>query len=279
MPRHTEYKKQNIRIWNEIAPRYHRRWAGASGGPWRSSDRLVQLSGIKRNDRVLDVACGTGAVTEKISGRVGVGGLVIGIDTSVSAIKIAKRLNRGRNNLDFVNSDAERFSFGEKFDVITCQYALFFFPDSQKALRNMARNLKGGGILGVSVHGSNTPYFSSIADVVARYIPDYLPAGSARLDRFGTAPELREEIAGAGFRRVSVREFNFSFSPGTFDDYWGNYRRYAARPIREKLAGLSRRDQLEIRRRVREETMQYAGKNGQIVFPWQVLISTARPPL
>jgi len=279
MARHTEYKRQNIKIWNEIAPRYHRRWAGASGGPWRSSDKLVQLSGIKKNDRVLDVACGTGAVARKISGKVGSGGLVIGIDTSIAAIKIAKRLNRGKENLDFVNEDAERFSFGERFDAVTCQYALFFFPDPQRALRNMAKSLKSGGVLGVSVHGSNTPYFSSIVDVVTRYIPDYLPAGSARLDRFGTVPELREEIAGAGFRGVSVREFSFSFSPGTFDDYWRNYRKYAARPIKEKLASLSRRDQLEIRRRVREETMQYAGKNGQIVFPWQVLISTARPPL
>jgi len=213
MSRHTEYKKQNIKIWNEIAPRYHRRWAGASGGPWRSSDKLVHLSGIKKNDRVLDVACGTGVVTEKIGSKVGSGGLVIGIDTSITAIKIAKKLNRGKKNLDFVNGDAERFSFGGKFDVITCQYALFFFPDSQKALRNMARSLKSGGVLGVSVHGSNTPYFSSIVDVVTRHVPDYLPAGSARLDRFGTARELRGEIAKAGFRRVSVREFNFSFSP------------------------------------------------------------------
>ncbi len=279
MPGHTEYKRQNIRTWNEIAPRYHRRWAGTSTGPWRSSDKLVQLSGIKKDDMVLDVACGTGVVTGKIGDRVGDGGLVVGIDASTAAIRIAKRLSRRKRNVDFVNGDAERFSFKERFDVITCQYALFFFPNSQRALKNMAKSLKKDGVLGISVHGNNTPYYSSIIDVITRYIPDYLPTGSTRLDRFGTAPELKREVARAGFRGVSVREFDFSFSPGTFDDYWRKYRRYLPRQAREKLGGLSRRDQLEIRRQVREKTVPYTGRNGRIVFPWQVLISTAKPGL
>ena len=279
MSKHTEYKKENIKIWNEIAPRYHRRWASLNNGPWRSSDKLVRLSGIKKKDTVLDIACGTGVVTKKISNRVGKNGTVIGIDTSISAIKIAKRWNDRKENLDFVNSDAERFSFREKFDVITCQYALFFFANSQKALKNMARNLKKDGILGISVHGNDTPYFSSIVDVVTQFIPNYLPVGSARIDRFGTIPELKKELVKAGFRKVSVEEFNFPFSPGTFDDYWKNYRRYVAKPIKEKLNKLSRQDQLEIRRQVKEKTIPYTKKNGKIVFPWQVLISTSKPPL
>ncbi len=42
-------------------------------------------------------------------------------------------------NLDFVNIDAENFSFSKKFDIITCQYALFFFPNAQKALKNIEK--------------------------------------------------------------------------------------------------------------------------------------------
>lgn len=276
--RHAEYKRENVRTWNEIAPRYHRRWAGEDGGPWKSSDKLVGLSGIKRGDAVLDVACGTGAVTCKIRDRVGDGGLVVGIDTSAAAIKIARRCGRRRGNVGFVNCDAERFGFSRRFDVVTCQYALFFFPDSRRALRNMAGSLRRGGILGVSVHGSNTPYYTSITDAVAEFIPDYLPGGPARLDRFGRAPELRREIRAAGFTRVSVREFIFSFSPGTFDDYWRSYRRYVAGPAREKLGGLPRRDLREIRARARRNTLPYTGGGGRIAFPWQVLIATARAP-
>ncbi len=276
MSKNAQYKLQNIRSWNEIAPRYHRRWEREAGGPWRSSSKLVQLSRVGAGDAVLDVACGTGIVTRSLSSKVGKYGLVIGVDSSAVAIKIARRECRGASNLDFVNCDAERFSFSRKFDAITCQYALFFFPNARKALKNMARHLRDGGILGVSVHGNNTPYYTSIIDVVTKYIPDYLPRGPVRLDRFGTTAALKSVLSDAGFKGISISEFNFSFSPGTFEEYWANYRRYVSKQVREKLGRLSRSDQLDIRRQVREKTIQYTKRNRQIVFPWQVLISTAR---
>ena len=277
--KHIEYKKQNMKIWNELAPRYHKRWATHNTGPWKSSQKLVEMTKIKKGDRVLDLACGTGVVTKKIASKVGNKGRVIGLDSSFTAIKIAKKWNMHNRNLDFVNGDAEKFYLNEKFDVITCQYALFFFPNSQKALKNIAKNLKKTGMLGISVHGNNTPYFSSIVDVVTKFIPDYLPVGSARLDRFGTMPELKKEIRKANFRQVTIKEFMFSYCPGTFDDYWGNYRRYVAKPIKEKLNQQSKKDQADIRRQVKEKTGQFTKKNGKIVFPWQVLISTAKPPI
>lgn len=136
-----EYKKRNMKIWNEIAPRYHRRWAGVGRGPFQSTKKLVNSVGIKKDDSVLDVACGTGAVIREIQGRIRGTGRVIGIDTSSTAIKIVKRWNR-ETNVDFVIADAERFAFAKKFDIITCQYALFFFPNAQKTLRNIRRSLK-----------------------------------------------------------------------------------------------------------------------------------------
>lgn len=274
-----KYKKQNMIIWNELAPRYHKRWASLNDGPWKSTGKILELTKIKKGDTVLDLACGTGAVTKKISKKIGGKGHVIGIDTSFAAIKIAKKYNANKKNIDFINSDAERFYLKEKFDAITCQYALFFFPDSQRALKNMARNLKKTGILGITVHGNNTPYFSSILDIVTKFIPDYLPTGSARLDRFGKVSELRKEIKKASFRQVVVKEFIFSYSPGTFEDYWRNYRRYVAKPIKEKLNGLSRKDQSEIREQVKEKTRPFTKPDKKIVFPWQVLISTARSSL
>ena len=274
----TAYKKRNIGMWDEVAPRYHRRWAGADTGPWESSQKLVELAGIRAGDTVLDLGCGTGAVTKKIAGVVGKRGFVVGADMSLAAIRIAKRTGGKDGRVDFVNCDAERPGIRAKFDAVTCQYALFYFPDSQAALKNMAGNLKEDGVVGISVHGNHTPYFTSILDVVTRFIPDYLPAGSPRLDRFGTVPALRGEVRRAGFRRISVREFVFSFSPGTFEDYWRGYKTYVSRPVREKLRGLPRQDKIELRRQVREGTVPYTKRGGRIVFPWQVLILTARPP-
>jgi len=273
---HSEYKQRNMKIWNEVAPRYHKRWANGSKGPFQSSKKLIELVGINKGDSVLDLACGTGAITKEIHNKIQNSGYVIGADTSITAIKIAKRWNGKKSNLDFINIDAEKFSFSKKFDIVTCQYALFFFPNAQKALKNMRNSLKKSGKIGISVHGSNVPFFDSILDSVTKYIPDYVPPNSPDLDRFGTKSALRSEISKAGFSNVIVKEFLFQYSPGIFEDYWKNYIRYIPKPLKEKLNALGYSKRKELKLSVEEKTAQYTKKNGQIIFPWQVLISTAK---
>ena len=274
----SEYKQRNMKIWNEIAPRYHKRWASVNKGPFQSTKKLIELVKINKNDVVLDVACGTGVVTKQIQKKVGNAGHAIGVDTSTTAIKIAKKWNEKNKNLDFVNIDAENFSFSKKFDIITCQYALFFFPNAQKALKNMKNSLKKSGKIGISVHGSkdNVPFFNSILDSVVKYIPDYVPPGTPNLDRFGSKSALKAEVRKAGFSNIVVKEFIFNYSPGKFEDYWKNYIKYIAKPLKEKLNALEYSKRKEFKESVKEKTKQYTKKNGEILFPWQVLILTAK---
>ena len=274
----SEYKQRNMKIWNEIAPRYHKRWASVNKGPFQSTAKLIELVNIKKGNTVLDLACGTGVVTKKIQNKVGTSGYVIGADTSITAIKTAKKWNGKKPNLEFVNVDAEKFSFSKKFDIITCQYALFFFPNAQKALKNMKNSLKKSGKIGISVHGKKekVPFFSSILDSVTQFIPDYLPPDSPNLDRFGTKAALRTEINKAGFANIIVKEFVFYFSPGKFEDYWKNYIKYIAKPLKEKLNALEYSKRKELKQMIKENTTQYTKKNGEILFPWQVLILTAK---
>ena len=182
------------------------------------------------------------------------------------------------NNLDFINTDAENFAFSKKFDIITCQYALFFFPNAQKALKNMKNSLKKSGKIGISVHGSkdNVPFFSSILDSAVKYIPDYVPPGTPNLDRFGNKTALKSIVKKAGFSNIVVKEFIFNYNPGKFEDYWKNYIKYIAKPLKEKLNALEYSKRKEFRNSVKEKTLQYTKKNGEIVFPWQVLILTAK---
>ena len=274
----SEYKQRNMKIWNEIAPRYHKRWASVNKGPFQSTKKLIELVKINKNDVVLDVACGTGVVTKQIQKKVGNAGHAIGVDTSTTAIKIAKKCNEKIKNLDFVNIDAENFSFSKKFDIITCQYALFFFPNAEKALKNMKNSLKKSGKIGISVHGSkdNVPFFNSILDSAIKYIPDYVPVGTPNLDRFGTKSALKAEVRKAGFSNIVVKEFIFNYSPGKFEDYWNNYIKYITKPLKEKLNGLEYSKRKEFKESVKEKTKQYTKKNGEILFPWQVLILTAK---
>ena len=275
---HSKYKQRNMKIWNEVAPRYHKRWASVNKGPFQSTKKLIELVKINKNNFVLDVACGTGVVTKQIQKKISKLGYVVGIDTSTTAIKIAKKWNEKNKNLDFVNTDAENFTFSKKFDIITCQYALFFFPNAQKALKNMKNSLKKSGTIGISVHGSkdNVPFFSSILDSAVKYIPDYVPPGTPNLDRFGTKSALKTEIRKAGFSNVVVKEFIFNYNPGKFEDYWKNYIKYIAEPLKEKLNALEYSKRKEFKKSVKENTIQYTNKNEEIIFPWQILILTAQ---
>ncbi len=267
-----------MKIWNEVAPRYHKKWATDSKGPFQSTKKLVSSLEIKKGDHVLDVASGTGVVTKLLKQKVGKTGYVIGADTSTSAIKVAKKWNEKTKNLLFVNADAENFSFKEKFDVITCQYALFFFPNSQKALKNMKNSLKKDGKLGISVHGhpERVPYFDCIFEAVTQFIPNYIPPGTPDFDRFGTKKQLKNEIEKAGFSKIKVTDYDFPYSPGTFEQYWKNYLRYIAKPVREKLDKLKISQRKELKDMVRQNTEPYTKRDGTIKFPWEVLILTAQ---
>lgn len=275
----SEYKKRLIKTWNEVAPRYHKRWAKNNIGPFRSSSELIRLANIQAGHTVLDLACGTGAITKRVTARVGLSGKVIGVDSSISAIKIAKK-EISKANLDFILSDAEFIKFNKKFDVVTCQYALFFFPNALKVLRNIKQYLKKNGTLALTLHGNKdtVPYFSNILDVVEKFIPDYIPQGTPNLDRFGTRDQLKKIISKAGFTNVRIWEYTFTYNPGTFSDYWQNYLKYLARPLKEKIKALSDVEKKKMKNQIKQNTLPYTKKSGQIVFPWKVLILIAKRP-
>ncbi len=142
----------------------------------------------------------------------------------------------------------------------------------------MKNSLKKSGKIGISVHGKRekVPFFSNILDSVTKFIPDYIPPGSPDLDRFGTKSALREEISKAGFSKISVKEFVFHYSPGKFEDYWKNYIKYVAKPLKTKLDELESTKRKELKEMIKEKTSQYTKKDGNILFPWQVLILTAK---
>jgi len=276
--KNIEYKRRMIKTWNEIAPRYHKRWAGKSAGPFQSTQKLVSMAKLRRGNLVLDLACGTGAVTRQVVDKIGKTGHVVGVDSSQTALAIAKKSIKNKN-VDFAMLDAENFGFDQKFDVITCQYALFFFPNATKALANIRKSLKKNGTLALAVHGAGdtVPYFSSILDSVQKFIPDYIPSGAPDLDRFGTKPNLKKAIVQAGFTSVVIKEHKFWYSPGSFSKYWSDYNKYLAKPLREKLDKLSPKQKTELRQAVLQKTIPYT-KNGMIKFPWKVLVLSAKNP-
>lgn len=267
----SSQKKTCMDIWNEVAPRYHKKWIKPKIGPFNCTGEMLRLVNVRDGDHVLDVACGTGSVISQLIKSVGMRGYVVGMDISHTALNIAKRNNLALPNLDFVNGDAEIVKFTHVFDIVTCQFGIFFFPDAPAVLLNLKNMLKKNGMLGIVVHGQNTPYHTCFIKEATRCMPDYYRPDMPPLDRYSRPEPLRSLVKDAGFTNITIKNITYSFSPGNFASYWEGYIRYMAEPYRQKIELLSDTERARLQESIRYETKKYT-QDDIIVFPWEVLI-------
>ena len=87
---------------------------------------------------------------------------------------------------------------------------------------------------------------------------------------------FKEEFVKAGYQKIVVKKLLYHYSPGNFSDYWNNYKKYLSKPLKQKFNKLSRYQKSNLREIVKDNTAQYAKKDGKIIFPWEVLVLTAR---
>ena len=111
----------------------------------------IDCSGVRKGQKVLDLAGGTGDLTAKFSRIVGETGQVVLADINDSMLKVGrdKLRNLGvANNVSYVQANAEALPFPDNhFDVITIGFGLRNVTDKDKALASMFRVLKPGGRL------------------------------------------------------------------------------------------------------------------------------------
>ncbi|HEY7734005.1 MAG TPA: methyltransferase domain-containing protein [Nitrososphaera sp.] len=267
-------KITTLQNWNLVARDYHDDWASKEIGPFKATAELVRAASVNPSDSVLDVACGTGAVSAVAAKRLHPSSTLVGIDLSNVALSIAARfVPRGQ----FAQMDAEHIGLLGKFDRIFCQYALMFFPDPQKVLNALGNLIEKNGVLAISVHGAadQVPYFSTIMTPVLAHIPDIRPIGSPNVHRFGRPDDLERTISEAGFSEVSVTNFTFEYEAGTFEDYWSDYLATTAASIRARIAGDTKK-LAKIKTEAEDRASRFLSEQKVIVFPWQVLIATAR---
>lgn len=270
----TQYKITTKANWNTVAPEYHDNWADQKIGPFKSTSEVVKTADIQDDDKVLDIACGTGVVSKEISQFLGPNGLLLGIDLSRTALNIAKRSMRAPN-CNFIEMDAENIGVEFKFNKITCQYGLMFFPDSLKVLKSIRKILHDNGKLVVAVHGlaEDVPYFSTIMEPILKYIPDIRPQGTPTVHRFGNPKELETELSRSGFSKIKIARYNYKYEPGTFEEYWNDYMNSTANSIRGKIESQGK-DVIEKIKNDAEKNASKYMRDDKITFPWTVFIAS-----
>ncbi len=149
---------------------------------------VLGLLAPQPGERILDVGCGDGALTEKIAAA---GAAVLGIDASAEMVTAAHA--RG---LAVRVMDAQAIALDERFDAVFTNAALHWMPDADAVLRGVARVLKPGGRFVGEFGGQG-----NIAAIASALRAALEPHGIALAPWFyPTAEAYRERLERHGFQ-------------------------------------------------------------------------------
>lgn len=147
----SEKAERVAAVFRSVAPRYDVMNDLMSLGSHRLMKRMtIELSGVRPGHRVLDLAGGTGDLSELFAQRVGPDGRVVLADINASMLAVGRDrlLDTGIVNVSAVQADAEQLPFADGcFDCVSIGFGLRNVTRKEQALREMHRILAPGGRL------------------------------------------------------------------------------------------------------------------------------------
>lgn len=168
-----------------------------------SHRRLAEL--LEPGMVVLDVGCGTGAITRGIAEAVGPHGRVVGVDVNPTLIERACQIHRGVAWLSFTVGDAYALPFRDEFDIATAARVLQWLAEPARALRTMVRASKPGGrVVVLDCNHRKIQWTPQPPKNMLRFYGAFLRwREDAGMDN-ATADHLEEMFRGAGLQNIAV---------------------------------------------------------------------------
>lgn len=188
--------------WDKAADAYEAGWRDSLA---LVQSRLLASAAARPGETVLDIASGTGLVTFPLADAVTATGRVVATDISQAMIDIIRRETeiRGYRQIDAFRADAETLEglADNTFDLVTCALGFMYFPEPDRALKEIRRVLKPGGRIVIAVWGARRSCgWAEIFPIVdARVQSSVCPM----FFHLGTGTMLAWQMENAGFASVS----------------------------------------------------------------------------
>ena len=205
----VKYKQTTFDQWQAAAEAWYRwspllrQWLGPA------TDKMLEMAGISEGHHVLDVAAGAGEQSVTAARKLGPTGYVLATDISPEILVFAQKLaeESGMNNIETRVMDGENLTIDDaSFDAVISRVGLIYFPDQQKALREMLRVLKPGGKAAAIVYSTpdKNEFFSIPVSIIRRRakLPPPVP-GQPGPFSLGAEGVIEKAFEQAGFRNVS----------------------------------------------------------------------------
>lgn len=245
--------------------------------PWATY--LVQVANPQLGERVLDIACGTGIVARNIAPRVGLQGIVIGLDANPDMIDMARTAaEKEQITIEWYTSSAEQLPFrDEHFDLILCQFGLMFFTDRHAALKEIYRVLKKGGRVVLSVWQGldRHPFYQTLHDVSQQH---FGKSSVQTVFSLGNANELRTWLTASGFEHVEIEPMSITAHFPQPEEFlaWEIDINPAEAPALQNLAKEAQQEIMAVARQDMQSQLEEIMRENQVVLPFHAHIAQAR---
>ena len=191
-------------------------------GRWsrRLAPLFTQFAHVEDGQTILDLGCGTGQLSAVVTASAP-HGAVTGVDRSREYVAAARRgVASPRAQFEVGDAQALRFADGT-FDRVLSLLVINFVPDHRRALREMIRVTRPGGIVAAAVwdYGEGMEMLRAFWDAVVAIDPD----ASARDERHSPlcrCGELASLWRDLGLNDVDEQPLTVTLDFASFDDYW-----------------------------------------------------------
>lgn len=175
----------NVQQWNEESYAKHARFVTDLGAP------VLELLAPQSGERILDVGCGDGVLTQKIAAM---GCDMVGLDLSPEFVRAARR-----HGLKVVECSAAAMNFNQEFDAVFSNAALHWIKDADAVIAGAARALKTSGrfVAEMGGHGCVATLVSALSEELE--LSGYDPK-KANPWYFPTVEEYGGRLTAAGFK-------------------------------------------------------------------------------
>jgi ubiquinone/menaquinone biosynthesis C-methylase UbiE len=233
-------------------------WNDAQGyerfmGKWsRVAGRIfLDWLALPKGQKWLDVGCGTGAFTETIRENC-MAAEIVAIDPAANHVAHAQSLVRA-GGIRFEVADARSMPFESgRFDAAVSALVLNFIPDREKAVAEMRRVVRPGGVAAAYVwdfagRSGTIPHLNAgLREFQGVDTSGALNAESTSQDK------LKELFGSAGLTGVETRPIEITVTYKNFDDYWESNTGFTS-PAGNTVRALSDEEREKLREIVRSK--------------------------
>src|SRR2546429_2604090 len=196
---------KNAAFVGEIPENYDRYLGPVLFEPY-AADLVARLD-VPEGGAVLELACGTGIVTQHLPERRSPVTIIVATDLNESMLAFARNKLANDEIVEWRQADAAELPFPDQsFDAVVCQFGVMFFPDKEKAAREAYRVLKpeGAFLFNVwdAIEHNDLPHIAHT--IITKFFDDNPPDFYQIPFSFHDAETIRSLLTAAGFRQIQL---------------------------------------------------------------------------